>query len=375
MHYVEAATISSPRKGCELIVRGNERRLSTIVPTIVQPKWHVRGDFPMSRCLVRAARGVTLLETIVVIAIIGLALSVFLPAIVASRQKTQLASCGNNLRQLAQGWIEHEQSLGYYPSSGWGWAWTGDPDRGFGSDQPGGWAFDTLAFTSYAHIRELGAGMPYEKKGVEMTRAHQTPIPTHYCPGRRSAALYPPFQLDDAIARNLPECRSAVGRIDYAANSGNLATGDFDGPVGDRRRMAPPPGPYVQVHTGVTHQLSEIRVGQVIDGTSKTLCIAEKYLNPADYSSGSASPDARGAYVGMYRGVNRYTASAAFDGEPNPSYLPRQDRPGLSLNFAFGSAHVQGFNAAFCDGSVRFLKYTMDPQLFWALGGRNDSDE
>jgi prepilin-type processing-associated H-X9-DG protein len=40
--------------------------------------------------------------------------------------------------------------------------------------------------------------------------------------------------------------------------------------------------------------------------------------------------------------------------------------------YRFGSAHPTGFNAVFGDGSVRFIRFTVDPTLFNNIGGRDD---
>ena len=102
--------------------------------------------------------GVTLIEAVVVLSIMALAVSLFAPLVVASRQKMRLAECANNLRRIGDGWLGHENALGHLPSSGWGWRWTGDPDRGFGETQPGGWAFNAIRFTEFDNIANLGGG-------------------------------------------------------------------------------------------------------------------------------------------------------------------------------------------------------------------------
>ncbi|MCA9100303.1 MAG: DUF1559 domain-containing protein [Planctomycetales bacterium] len=37
-----------------------------------------------------------------------------------------------------------------------------------------------------------------------------------------------------------------------------------------------------------------------------------------------------------------------------------------------GSAHAAAFNTVFCDGSVHSLAYSLDGQMHWRLGVRND---
>jgi prepilin-type processing-associated H-X9-DG protein len=43
-------------------------------------------------------------------------------------------------------------------------------------------------------------------------------------------------------------------------------------------------------------------------------------------------------------------------------YPPRQDWPGVDTEVVYGNAHFNGFNMAFCDGSVRMMNYYMEPE-------------
>ena len=117
-----------------------------------------------------------------------------------------------------------------FPSGGWGWNWVGDPDRGFGINQPGGWA------TRYCHLLKSGA---FVKSARELRRQQRNmrllrqmlvvPSPTFVCPSRRGATIGP---IGDYRIWNLdttsPPMPPLGSRNDYAGNAGTDHTGCCD---------------------------------------------------------------------------------------------------------------------------------------------------
>ena len=178
----------------------------------------------------------TLVELLVVIAIIGILVAMLLPAVQAAREAARRTQCMNNLKQIGVGFLNHESAYHHLPSGGWGWWWDGDPDRGHGRAQPGGWLYNILPFIEEAAIHDLGADgsaniiTAGQMQGAAM--AATKVIPTYACPSRRALQLYPLVALPDGthLALNA-NAVPAVFRSDYAANAGDTFIQWTSGPT------------------------------------------------------------------------------------------------------------------------------------------------
>jgi hypothetical protein len=176
------------------------------------------------------------------------------------------------------------------------------------------------------------------------------------------------------LARNLPSCTFDAGclvtRGDYRVNSGNTLPEDEPGP--------PFPGnmPYTwrfskRAQNGVSFQRSRIRMGDILDGASKTALLGEKFLNPDRYDTGTDNADDQCVFAGHDNDNNGYTASVT--SAATTIFRPLQDvASNEKYQFYFGSPHVEGLHMAFCDASVRLVEYDVDDRVWINFGGRDD---
>lgn len=73
-------------------------------------------------------RGVTLVELLVVVAILAATIGLLLPAVQTARETARRSSCGNNLRQLALAAANHESARGRFPIGAESRQWDERPD-------------------------------------------------------------------------------------------------------------------------------------------------------------------------------------------------------------------------------------------------------
>ncbi len=324
--------------------------------------------------------GISLVEILIGIGIICLLLQLMLPSIEASREAARRTVCQNNLRQIIYAAQLHLDSHRHFPTGGWSSVWVGDPNRGVGQKQPGGWSYNLLPFLEETALHDLGKGMSDIDRRAAAAQMFATPVSTFVCPSRRLAK---PLRFNRALFNSFKP--DFAGRSDYAASIGNLQPSDQRGPG---------PATYDEGATwiegtdrltqwvgwdqnGVVFQRSTVGAELITDGLSKTLFAGEKFLAPRHYINGKSDGDDQSLYIGFDRDNARSTNGLhppIRDANIESEWLGEGDDRSV-VTWNFGSAHTEGLNTVLCDGAVEFVTYDIDPAVFIAKGSCNGSEK
>lgn len=349
-----------------------------------------------SATVIPKSTGFTLVELLVVITIIGILIALLLPAVQAAREAARQMTCSNNLKQIGLGCALHEEAQRFFPTNGWGWNWVGDPNQGFGKNQPGGWIFNILPYIEQQSLHDLGKGQAFQspEQMASLKAMTQVALAIFNCPTRRPAVPNLPKSYWAPV--NATGGQIPVAKTDYAICPGNPSV-PSPWEVDSARQGAGPAtlaeglnpdypwhdtGPNADLGTfycnGVSFQRSQVTTADITDGTSATYLAAEKYLWVVSYGGAGLSNEYRdyGDNETMYTGVNNDNSRTTHydSATPSNSAVPRQDNIGYSNYNVFGSAHSGGIRAVFCDGSVRTISYSIDARLHSLLGARNDGE-
>lgn len=325
----------------------------------------------------------TLVELLVVIAIIGVLVALLLPAIQAAREAARRSQCLNNLKQIGLAVLNYESAQKAFPSGGWHYQWMGDPDRGYGKNQPGSWAYSILEYLEQANVRQIAKGLPEAQKRQELAVLAATPIATFICPTRRPATTYSADHIPPMYNMDRP---AAAGRSDYAACMSGGSTDQFRSTPKDVNGDFPKTYAEADDETrwteivfskgkwnpnGVVIPRYPISINRITDGTSNTYLVGEKHINSDFYLTGESRVDDQCLYIGFDQDVNISSWEAAWPDSPTSTDPALSE---INRQFRFGSAHPSVFQVVHCDGSVHSNSFDIALEVHQALGNRDEGD-
>lgn len=303
-------------------------------------------------------RGFTLIELLVSMSVIGILMAVLLPAVQSSREAARRTQCRNNLKQMAVAIHNHEASFRAVPGGGWGWQWIGEPDRGVGVKQPGGWLYQILPLIEQPTLRKLGSGEPDATRKVTLGNLSQTHLSIFRCPTRpapEQGQSNPGFPWKNA------ELRPTMARTDYAGNAGDFYGSHIGGPntfaEGDDPMYV---WPDTTDQTGLFFLRSEMGWKDVVDGLSSTYLIGEKHVSVANYEGYADRGYDQSPFSGADIDIQRWAE------------LPILPDSSVVEWTSFGSAHGNMAQMAMCDGAVRSVNSSIDIETHRRLGNRKD---
>jgi prepilin-type N-terminal cleavage/methylation domain-containing protein/prepilin-type processing-associated H-X9-DG protein len=324
----------------------------------------------------RRRGGFTLVELLVVIALIAVLLGLLLPAVQKVREAASRIQCQNNLKQLALACHNYHDAYGYLPPGG-----VFNPPGDTHYNQ-GGWTFYVLPFMEQDNVfRQVpNLGVPFQNAVIDAINAGLLPpkLPYLRCPSDGDLLDRP---LTNYAGSQGPQCwhgTNCGGRYDLYQKYCNGTSDNVPVPLN------PPtyPGYTASPNLGKTLDASQVRgmfgtygpritFAMATDGTSNTLLLGENLpsqnqsRNPGGHWAGAGPGRALTTIIP----INHYTDYLAADG---CTAAPSRYYASANMADGFKSRHSGGVNFAFADGSIHFVSQAIDHQVYQYLGCRND---
>jgi prepilin-type N-terminal cleavage/methylation domain-containing protein/prepilin-type processing-associated H-X9-DG protein len=274
----------------------------------------------------RTHRAFTLIELLVVIAIIGVLIALLLPAVQSSREAARRLQCVNNLAQLGIAMHSYQSTHELLPP-------------GVVNPEADGPITSTEKGYHFSWIAQL---LPY----IEARN--------HYASLNFQLGVYQPANSTTrAVAVRGLLCPSDPWS---GPGNGGEAQSSYAGCHHDVE------GQIAADNHGLLFLNSAIRTEEIPDGASQTLLIGEK-LGERDLGWASGT---RSTLRNTGAAPNTNTAGRRFGSPAKSVALPPTAVGG------FSSIHPGGANFAFADGSVRFLRDSINQTVYEQLGHRAD---
>jgi prepilin-type N-terminal cleavage/methylation domain-containing protein len=337
--------------------------------------------------------GFTLIELLVVIAVIGVLVSVLLPAVQAARESARRMQCVNNLKQTGLALANYESALGVFPP-----AYVADPKAtgsAFGISYPDGgintppgfaWGAMLLPYVEQATLyASINVNLPCW--APQNTTSGRTKLAVFLCPDAlggsdgfsvhrytNGSAQSPNDGGPFSPAISLPHSH-------YVTNAGvNQPWGRSTAYSYDMDLPEPlPAGVPADVINGPFYKNSHTTVAHVIDGLSNTVFVGERSSSVSDNTwfgivpfasvwpkpGLPSDPNGGGDLVGCHSGPDVHDHPQVIIHPPNHPFRHTDE---------MYSDHLYGCNVLFGDGAVKWVKQSIYPWTWVALSTRGQGE-
>jgi prepilin-type N-terminal cleavage/methylation domain-containing protein/prepilin-type processing-associated H-X9-DG protein len=383
----------------------------------------------------RLRRGFTLIELLVVIAIIAVLIALLLPAVQAAREAARRAQCSNNLKQIGLALHNYNQSIGSFPL-GKAQSASALPYKAYANYTEWGPQAMILPYMEQNPIYNAinfsvaaGTGIGGWANATSYTRL----ISTYMCPSDTQVGQGGAPSISPTIITNWggtvypPNINSYRGSIGTTTSVWGWTTG-YSQCQPDPENFGTGGQPCVPFSTGLFVYFYANGIQSVTDGTSNTIAYSESLVgdnqNPQITHRNNSITGVTGAVIGAvgdassvsyqnvivpalnlcttaYKGAGNPPSNvvSTWNGirwghgsvgislfntvvTPNSTLAPwnscRSTCPGCSpdeSNFSNAqSNHPGGVNVLFADGSVKFIKDSINPQTWMALGTKANGE-
>lgn len=366
-------------------------------------------------------RGFTLIELLVVIAIIAVLIALLLPAVQAAREAARRIQCVNNMKQIGLAMANYADVHQSTPIHMYRYAWElGDTSRGYSGDKA--WLCGILPFVEQSNLfNNINFNFTYEwvysgavsGPSPNDWTVYSTTINSFLCP---SDGLKSQCSGDGTVSYPL-------GNLNYVGNTGHprniLLPGDapnggtFPPLTGviSMSRMYTAQGACRSAAAAASTNLT-VSFASITDGTSNTAAASEALINDGSGKSNDKRRTLGYTNSALVEKIDVPAMTVVQDGLTNYipyaswsiykgsswaytdawekqvySHLMPPNSPGLNTynsntfrcsegDSAMGpsSNHPGGVNLAMMDGSVRFIKNTINLPTWWALGTRGGGE-
>ena len=303
-------------------------------------------------------KGLTLIELVVVMAIISMLIFLLLPVVQASREVSRRTACSNNLRQLTLALFSYHDSFKTFPA-------------GFLSDQnsglrtidelnPNGWGWfaTTLPYLERENLAEkLCFAQPMYSPAN--SPCCNVTFPDFFCPSD-SASVSRTF-----VVAKLDGTPQWPGDRMSSAWETSLGATNYVACTGFSREVQKFPPRFVQFSTnvnrsraGIFFNNSRTRIEDIRDGSSNTFLLGERSSNKM-YSSWSGALSISPHHYWLTLATSELTPNSE-DGDMKEFEF--------ALDRGFSSNHPEVSVMSFADGAVAPIADSIDSRVFSSLG-------